>query len=115
MMHAMKEAGFLLLVRFWIAPQAEGQALEWLEGAHVAEVLRQPGFLWCRRVRVTEPAADGWAGYAMIYGIESRAAFDAYEGNALLKAKFARERAPFEKYLRIERFAGQVDMALERS
>jgi hypothetical protein len=51
----------------------------------------------------------------MIYGIESRAAFDAYEGNARLKAKFARERAAFEKYLRIERFAGLVDMALDRS
>jgi hypothetical protein len=45
----------------------------------------------------------------MLYGIESRQAFEAYEANGALKAKFARERAPFEKHMRIERFAGEVD------
>ena len=44
----------------------------------------------------------------MIYGIESLAAFEAYEANSALKAKFSRERAPFERYMRIERFAGEV-------
>jgi hypothetical protein len=33
----------------------------------------------------------------------------AYEANSELKAKFARERAPFEKYMRIERFSGEVE------
>jgi hypothetical protein len=45
----------------------------------------------------------------MIYGIESRAAFEAYEANAALKARFARERAPFEKQMRIERFFGEAE------
>lgn len=101
----MKEAKFFLVVRFSIEPQAEAQVLRWLDGGHVAEVLRQNGFLWCKRLRLGEHE------FAMIYGIESRAAFEAYEANTALKAKFARERAPFEKHMRIERFAGEVESA----
>jgi hypothetical protein len=99
----MKDAQYFLVVRFTIEPQAEAPVKKWLDGGHVAEVLRQPGFLWCKRVKL------GAGGYLMLYGIESRAAFEAYEGNAVLKAKFARERAPFEKHMRIERFAGEVE------
>lgn len=101
---------FFLVVRFWVAPQAEAQMLGWLEGGHVAEVVGQPGFLWCKRLRL-EPK-DGWNGYAMIYAIESRAAFEAYNGNAPLMARFAAERAPFEQHLRIDRFFGEVDYAV---
>jgi hypothetical protein len=99
----MNEARFFLIVRFSIEPHAEAQVLGWLDGGHVAEVLRQPGFLWCRRLRL-----DG-GGFVMLYGIESRKAFEAYEANTALKAKFARERAPFEKHMRIERIAGEVE------
>jgi hypothetical protein len=63
----------------------------------------QPGFLWSKRIRLDA------GGFVMIYGIESRAAFEAYEANAALKARFARERAPFEKYMRIERSTGEVE------
>jgi hypothetical protein len=99
----MREAKYFLVVRFSIEPQVEAQVLQWLDGGHVAEVLRQPGFLWCRRLKL-----DG-GGFLMLYGIESREAFEAYEGNAVLKAKFGRERAPFEKHMRIERFSGEVE------
>jgi hypothetical protein len=99
----MKEARFFLVVRFSIEVHAVAQVMRWLDGGHVAEVLRQPGFLWCKRVKL-----DG-GGYLMLYGIESRAAFEAYEANSELKAKFARERAPFEKHMRIERFCGEVE------
>jgi hypothetical protein len=101
---------FFLVVRFWVAPEAEAQVLAWLEGGHVAEVLSQPGFLWCRRIRL--PPEDGWPGYSMIYGIASRAAFEAYNGNARLTAKFAAERAPFAASMRIDRFFGEVDYAI---
>ena len=103
----MREARFFLVVRFWVAPHAETQLMGWLDGGHVAEVVRQPGFLWCKRIRL-EKAADGWPGYAQIYGIESKAAFDAYNGSALME-KFKRERAPFEPHMRIDRFFGEVD------
>ena len=98
---------FFLVVRFWVAPEAEGALMRWLEGGHMAEVVAQPGFQWCKRLRL-EPK-DGWNGYSMIYGIESRAAFEAYNGNQALMAKFAAERAPFEGKLRLDRFFGEVD------
>ena len=101
----MKDAKFFLVVRFSIEPVAVAKVMRWLDGGHVAEVLRTPGFLWCKRIKTD----DG--GHVMLYGIESRAAFDAYEANSELKAKFARERAPFEKHMRIERFSGEVEKA----
>ena len=99
----MKEAKYFLVVRFSVDPQAEPQLMRWLDGGHMKEVASQKGFLWCKRVR-TGPHA-----YLMLYGIESKAAFDAYESNKALKEKFARERAPFEKHMRIERLAGEVE------
>jgi hypothetical protein len=99
----MKDANFFLVVRFSIEPQALADVMRWLDGGHVAEVLRQKGFLWCKRLRL------GAHEFAMLYGIESRAAFEAYESNTALKARFARERAPFEKHMRIERFCGEAE------
>jgi hypothetical protein len=99
----MKDANFFLVVRFSIEPQAVADVMRWLDGGHVAEVLRQEGFLWCKRLRL------GRHEFAMLYGIESRAAFEVYEANTVLKAKFARERAPFEKHMRIERFSGEAE------
>ena len=109
---ASSASRFFLVVRFWVAPQAEAALLRWLEGGHVAEVVGQPGFLWCKRIRL-EPK-DGWNGYAMIYGIESRTAFEAYNSNKELMAKFAKERAPFESKMRIDRFFGEVDFGVDK-
>lgn len=108
----MKEAKFFLIVRFWIAPGGDAQVMRWLDGGHMAEVVRQPGFLWCRRLRLAEKDATGWSAYAMIYGIESRQHYEQYLANTDLHARFNRERAPFAAKLRIERFAGEVDCAL---
>ena len=109
---AFSASRFFLVVRFWVAPEAEEDVLRWLEGGHVAEVVGQPGFLWCKRLKL-EPK-DGWRGYSMIYGIESRAAFEAYNGNRALMAKFSAERAPFEGKMRIDRFFGEVDYATKK-
>lgn len=98
----MKEAKYFLAVRFAIEPQAEAQVLRWLDGGHAAEVAGQPGFLWCRRIRGENHT------FMMLYGIESKAAFMAYENNAALKKKFVAERAPFEKHMKIDRFHGEV-------
>ena len=103
---AMKE-NYFLVVRFYIAPQAEAQVLGWLDGGHMAEVAGQPGFLWCKRIRI-EKNPQGWNGYSMIYGIASKKDFMNYENNAALKGRFAKERAPFEKHMKIDRFAGEV-------
>jgi hypothetical protein len=109
----MKDANFFLVVHFFIAPGGEGQVMRWLEGGHMAEVLRQPGFLWTRRLKLTESdATGGWSAHAMIYGIESREHYEKYMTNTELHAKFAKEREPFASKLRIERFAGEVDFSL---
>ena len=107
----MKEASFFLVVRFWIAPGGAGEVMRWIEGGHIAEVMRQPGFLWVRRIKA-QPDATGWSGHAMIYGIESREHFEKYQANQQLHAKFNKEREAFATKLRIERFAGEVDFAL---
>lgn len=109
---ATDQAKFFLVVRFWIAPGGEAQVMRWLEGGHMAEVVRQPGFLWARRLRLAEKDATGWSAHAMIYGIESRAHYEQYAANRELHARFNKERAPFSAKLRIERFAGEVDHAL---
>ena len=98
-------ANYFLVVRFSVEPQAEAQVLRWLDGGHVMELLGQDGFLWCKRIKI-QPHA-----FVMLYGIESKAAFEAYERNQVLKEKFARERAPFEKHMKIERFAGELEAA----
>lgn len=103
----MKEKYFLV-VRFWVAPEAEAPMMQWLDGGHIAEVARQPGFLWGRKINLHEKDAAGWSAWAMLYGIESRAAFEAYENNSALKAKFAKERAPFESRIRVDRFSGDT-------
>ena len=108
----LRDAGFFLVVRFWIAPDGEPQVMRWLDGGHIAEVLRQSGFLWVRRLRMLETDATGWSAHAMIYGIDSRASYEKYMANQALHARFAREREPFAAKLRIERFAGDVDLAL---
>jgi len=108
----MKEARFFLIVRFWVAPGGEAQVMRWLEGGHMAEVLRQPGFLWVRRLKGAEPDATGWGAHARPYGIELREHYEKYQANQPLHAKFNKEREPFAAKLRIERFAGEVDFAL---
>jgi len=106
----MNEAGFFLVVRFWIAPGATEPVMRWLEGGHLAEVLRQPGFLWVRRLGIEETDATGWSAHAMIYAIRSKADYERYMANHALHTQFAKEREPFAARIRIERFAGEVDL-----
>jgi hypothetical protein len=108
----LRDAKFFLVVRFWVAPGGEAQVFRWLEGGHIAEVMRQPGFLWVRRLRTAEHDATGWSVHAMIYGIDSRASYEKYLANAPMHERFRKEREPLEAKMRIERFAGEVDYAL---
>jgi hypothetical protein len=107
----MNDAQFFLVVRFWIAPGGREQVMRWIEGGHMAEVMRQPGFLWVRRLKIPETDATGWSAHAMIYGIQSKAHYDQYMANHALHTKFSKEREPFATKLRIERFAGDVDFS----
>jgi len=50
----------------------------------------------------------------MIYGLESRQALDRYVSDKALAEKFAKERAPFQNFLRMDRAWGTVDLSLPR-
>ena len=109
----MKEAALIYVVRFWVAPETLAAVMQWLEGGHVREVVSQPGFLWCRRLDLKHSDDKGWSAHSMIYGIESRAAFDAYSANSALLTKFAGEREPFAGTMRMERFFGDVSLTVD--
>ena len=106
------DAPVLYIVRFWVSPSGHTDVFAWLDGAHGAEVVAQPGFVFARRVKLEQKSEDGWQGYYNLYGLESRQALDDYFANKPLHEKFARERSPFIHHLRMERTWGSVESSL---
>ena len=107
----MKDPGFIYVVRFWIAPEARAMIMDWLKGGHVRDVVSFPGFLWCRSIDLKERDEKGWHAHAMIYGVATPEAFNAYQSDGALQAVFVAQRKDFAHQLRIERFAGEVTLA----
>jgi hypothetical protein len=107
----MMKAGCLYVVRYWIAPAAEEKVLAWIDGGHTRDVVNCPGFLWAQRVRLEEVDALGWRAFANIYGLESRAALDAYF-KLPIGETFRREAAAFKEVLRSERMWGVPEAGL---
>ena len=105
-------APVLYMVRAWVAPQGGERYLRWLEEKHMAEVIREPGFLWAKRCRLDQTDDRGWAGYLLVYGLESRQALEAYLSSAA-RERFWRELEPLNDVHRAERFYGTVDFALK--
>ena len=110
----MKNPGYIYVVRFWIAPEARGQIINWLKGGHIRDVVGCPGFLWCRSIDLGERDVKGWHAHSMIYGIESAESFSAYQSDKLLQQRFVEQRKDFAHQLRIERFAGEVTLSEDR-
>ncbi len=106
-------AAYFYIVRYWVTPEAEARLLAWLDGGHTAEVVAQPGFLWARRVRLEETDSLGWRAFTTIYGLESKAALDAYFKNPI-REKFAREGAAFADVMRSERSWGAQEFETAR-
>ncbi len=104
----MKEAKHFYVVRFWVAPEGRDGLLSWIKNGHVQEVVDYPGFLWCRHLVLDEKDDKGWEAHSMIYGIESKEAFDKYAADKELPVKFAKQRESFAKYMRIERFDAEL-------
>ena len=50
----------IYLIRFWIKPGSEDKVLGWLDGGHIADVVKQPGFRWAQRIALELPDADSW-------------------------------------------------------
>ena len=106
------DARVLYLVRAWVSPDGGERYLRWLEEKHMADVLREPGFLWARRCRLEQTDERGWQGYLLVYGLASRTALDAYLRSPA-RARFWKELEPFDTVHRAERFWGTVDLAFE--
>ena len=104
----MNEASHFYVVKFWVAPEGKAPLMQWLASGHVAEVVSQPGFLWCRQLNLQQQDDKGWEAHSMIYGIESKAAFERYTANTALATKFADQRKPFAQFMRIERWDAAV-------
>lgn len=106
------DAPHYLIVRFWVAPAAEARVLAWLD-SHAAEVVAQPGFLWARCIRLEETDSLGWRAFYAVYGVESKAALDAYLENPV-RQRFAREQIPFAGVMRLERNRGAGEFLTKR-
>lgn len=102
------------LVRFWVKPGGEKKVFAWLDGGHLQEVVAQPGFLWARRYKLAEPDKEGWAGYAMIYGVKSLDALRAYFESPATK-RYAQERVELglDKLLKMDRSWGTLEASAD--
>src|SRR5262245_4617540 len=106
------DAPVLYMVKAWVSPDGGERYLRCLETKHMAEVIRDPGCLWARRCKLEQADPLGWEGYLLIYGLESRAALEAYL-HSPARERFWQELVPFDDVHRAERFFGTVDLALE--
>jgi len=106
------DAPVLYMVRAWVSPDGGQRYLDWLERKHMAEVIREPGFLWARRCRLDQTDDRGWQGYLLIYGLESRRALEDYLASPA-RERFWQELVKFDDVHRAERFFGSVDFAIE--
>lgn len=68
----------LYVVTIEVAPSAEDTWNQWHEQTHVPEVLRQPGFVACRKWKDTTAAEDGWARYVCHYELTGHDALERY-------------------------------------
>ena len=105
-------APVLFLIKAWVAPEGGERYLRWLEEKHMAEVLREPGFLWARRYRLEQTDERGWAGYLIVYGLESNSALQAYLRSDSRRRFWSEVEALYDVH-RAERFYGEMDFQVE--
>ena len=108
------DAPVLYMVRAWVSPDGGDRYLQWLENKHMAEVIREPGFLWARKCRLEQTDEHGWNGYLLIYGLESHETLEAYLRSSA-RARFWQELEPFNSVVHAERFYGAVDFRLDNT
>lgn len=111
--HGTLDAPHFHIVRFWVAPEGEAQVLAWLDGKHAGELVARPDHLWAERIRLEETDALGWRAFYAIYGLESKAALDAYLKDPV-RERFTREQIPFAGALRVARSRGDVEWHINR-
>jgi hypothetical protein len=108
------KAPAVYLVRFWVKPGGEKKLFDWLDGTHLKDVVGQPGFLWAQRYKLVEPDKDGWAAYAMIYGVESLDALYRYFKSEATQ-RYVKERGELglDGLIKTDRNWGVLDVEVE--
>jgi len=105
------KASVFYIVQTWVSPKEGKLFLNWLRGGHIAEVLREPGFLWARQYRLEELDDRGWAAYMSIYGLDAIDSLNSYF-NSSARERFFRESEQFKNLHRDRRFHGILDLDL---
>ena len=105
------KASVFYIVQTWVSPKEGKLFLNWLRGGHIAEVLREPGFLWARQYRLEELDDRGWAAYMSIYGLDAIDSLNSYF-NSSARERFFRESEQFKNLHRDRRFHGILDFDL---
>ena len=111
---AMEEgmkASVLYMVRFWVSPEEGKPFLDWLNGGHIAEVVREPGFLWARQYQLEGLDENGWRAHITVYGVDTLESFKNYL-NSRARERFMQESEQFKGLFRAERLSGPVDVDL---
>jgi antibiotic biosynthesis monooxygenase (ABM) superfamily enzyme len=75
----------LYIVTIEVAPGSEAEWNTWHEQVHIPEVLREPGFLSCRKWKDTAAAEDGWPRYVCTYELTGLAAVERYAASDAAK------------------------------
>lgn len=92
----------LYIVTIEVAPGSEAAWNEWHEH-HIPEVLRQPGFVSCRKWRDTAAAEDGWVRYVCHYELTGLEAFERYAASDAAKRLRADSDQKFGYVTRLRR------------
>lgn len=68
----------LYVVTVEVEPGSADSWNTWHSDHHVPDVLREPGFIACRKWRDTQPSPDGWVRYVVQFELESLDAYQRY-------------------------------------
>jgi antibiotic biosynthesis monooxygenase (ABM) superfamily enzyme len=93
----------LYVVTIEVSPGSEAAWNQWHEQTHVPEVLRQPGFLSCRKWRDTANAEDGWVRYVCHYELTGTDAAERYAASDAAKRLRADSDLKFGYVTRLRR------------
>lgn len=93
----------LYLVTIEVSPGSEAEWNTWHEQLHIPQVLRQPGFLSCRKWRDTATAEDGWVRYVCHYELTEVDAVERYAASEAAKRLRADSDLKFGYVTRVRR------------
>ena len=109
----MEDAKVFYIVRYWVDPAGLDKVRHYTDDSgHTAEVVAQPGFLWARKLDLGQTDEKGWHAFMAVYGVESRAALDAYFKSADF-VRFGEQQKAIAPYMRMQREVGTVAFSVD--